>query len=378
MLDIIRGHMPISRVASGAWPRIDTRRRRSYVWKHSIVLDVLTSTARSELSNMNPTPSRRDVLRLAASYAAGAALAASGVAATGPGADATAQEFAAKNDDKQMLIIDCHAHIYGEDEKRYPTIEEPYRPPKGKGTIAHLRREMREAGVRYVTAIQTSTFYRWDNRFTADSARDNKEFMVGVVTLNPDDPKSPEQLEQYVRKYNVRGMRSIPAESGKLDDPGVDKLWATAERLGIVINALVNRDKRNEVETLVGRHPKLSVVIDHCLNLKAGPTLDATLEDMLALAKLPTVHAKLTFIPTGSAEPFPCRDMHDACREIIGAFGADRCVWGSDFPCELWCPKITYAQHLQIFTESLGLDQAAQAAILGKTAHRLWFQPRDN
>lgn len=271
------------------------------------------------------------------------------------------------------LIIDCHAHIYGEDETQYPTIAKPYRPPQGKGTVRHLKEEMQNAGVRFVTAIQTSTYYGFDNRFTADSARANSAFMAGVCTLDPDDPVSADRLEDFVRKSHVRGMRSIPAKSGRLDDPGVDKLWATAEKLDIVINALVSRDKRTEVEALARRHPKLRVVIDHCLNLKAGPELEPTLKDMVALAKLPNLHAKLTFIPTGSAEPFPCRDLHDACRTIIQAFGPDRCVWGSDFPCELWCPKVTYGQHLKIFTQELGLDQPTQKAILGATAQRLWF-----
>ena len=43
-------------------------------------------------------------------------------------------------EDEAPLIIDCHAHIYGEDEKKYPTVADPYRPPKGKGTVAHLCR----------------------------------------------------------------------------------------------------------------------------------------------------------------------------------------------------------------------------------------------
>jgi predicted TIM-barrel fold metal-dependent hydrolase len=271
------------------------------------------------------------------------------------------------------LIIDCHAHIYGEDEQKYPTIEKPYRPPAGKGTVTHLQQEMKAAGVRYVTAIQTSTFYRFDNRFTSDSARGNKDFMAGVVTLDPDDADSSRMLQRYVKFFNVRGMRSIPAKSGRLDDPGVERLWATAEELGIVINALVSREKRGEIETLAGRHPKLRVVIDHCLNLQAGQ-LEPTLADMVALSKLPNVYAKLTFIPTGSAEEFPCRDMHDACRTVIEAFGGERCVWGSDFPCELWCPKVSYAQHLRIFTHELGLDEATKKAVLGATAFQLWFQ----
>ena len=289
---------------------------------------------------------------------------------------ATTRGMPLQAEDKDLLIIDCHAHIYGEDEKKYPTIEKPYRPPQGKGTISHLQQEMKASGVRYVTAIQTSTFYKFDNRFTSDSARDNNDYMVGVVTLDPDNPSSPETLKKYVEQYNVRGMRSIPAQSGRLDDPGVDRLWAMAERLGIVINVLTNRDKRSEIERLVGRHPALNVVIDHCLNLRAGPDLKPTLKDVVALAKLPRVNAKCTFIPTGSADEYPCRDMHDACRTVIDAFGGDRCVWGSDFPCELWCPKVSYAQHLSIFTQELGLDEKTKRGVLGETARRLWLEQK--
>lgn len=103
---------------------------------------------------------------------------------------------------------------------------------------------------------------------------------------------------------------------------------------------------------------------------------EPALKDMVELAKLPRAHAKLSFIPTGSAQSFPCRDMHDACRVIIDAFGANRCIWGSDFPCELWCPKVSYAQHLKIFTHELGLDESTRIEVLGKTAHRLWFEPQ--
>jgi predicted TIM-barrel fold metal-dependent hydrolase len=243
------------------------------------------------------------------------------------------------------------------------------------GTVAHLRRELQSAGVGRVTAIHTSTYYRWDNRFTADSARDNSDVMVGICTLDPDDDKSPALLEQYVRDFNIRGMRSIPAQSGRLDDPGVDRLWKMAEELGIVINVLTNREKQSEIEALAGRHPKLRVVIDHCLNLRAGPELDPTLDAMRDLARIERAFAKLSFIPTGSSQQFPCRDMHAPCRAVIGFFGPERCVWGSDFPCQLWCPNVTYSQNLRILTHELGLDEAARRAILAETPRRLWFAP---
>ncbi len=272
-----------------------------------------------------------------------------------------------------MPTVDTHAHIYSPDERRYPPIEKPFRPAKGTGSLEHLRRESQANGVIAVCAIQTSTFYRFDNRYICDSAKANPTWVAGVCTLDPDDPHSPGLLAQYVRDYGLRGMRSIPARGGRLDHPGVRALWKTGLEQGIVINALIGRETAPQLHTLLKEFSALRVVLDHCLNVKAGPELEPTLTEVLRLAAYKNLHAKLTFIPTGSATGYPCADMHDACRRIINAYGPQRCIWGSDFPCELWCPKVSYAQHLRLFTHDLSLPDAARAAILGETARRLWF-----
>ncbi len=298
-------------------------------------------------------------------------LASSGAAAAGLAAAAFAEETPAET---APAVIDCHAHIYSDDEKLYPTIEKPYRPPAGKGTIAHLRQEMKAAGVRSAAAIHTFTFYGWDNRFTADACRENRDVMTGVCLLNPEDSNSPARLERYVKENNVRGLRFINNQkTGRLDEPGNNALLATCQRLGITACALTNRDSRPQLEVLAARYPKLSLVIDHCLNLAAGKDYEAILADMLALARIPTLHAKLSYVVTGSAEEYPFRDMHDSCRQIIAAYGAERCVWGSDFPCELWCPKASYARHLRVFTHELGLDEKMKRQILCDTPRRLGF-----
>ena len=272
-----------------------------------------------------------------------------------------------------MLIIDTHAHIYSPDEKRYPPIEKPLRPPAGKASVEDLQRESRANGVKAVCAIQTSTFYRFDNRYICDSARAHPDWIAGVCTLDPDDPHSPGLLQQFVRDYRIRGMRSIPAKNGQLNHAGVRALWKTGLEQGIVINVLIDRDKAPEADVLLKEFSGLRVVLDHCLNLKAGPDFQTILAEVLRLSRHKNLHAKLTFLPTGSTTGYPCADMHAACLKIIDAFGPERCVWGSDFPADLWTPKVSYAEHLKIFTEALSLKDAARAQILGETARRLWF-----
>ena len=280
-----------------------------------------------------------------------------------------------------MEIIDTHAHVYSEDLARYPLMPDPYLPPPGTGTAAHLRREMERNGVGRVVLVHTFTAYRWDNRLLADSTRELGEAATGVCALNPDDPASPDLLEDYFRNYGVRGLRVFPVGTGpeqtgprSFELPGHHRLWESCARLGMVVCALIHA---GEIETLKGylrRYPKLPVVLDHCANLAAADAPDGeNLHAVLSLAQFPNVFPKVTFVATGSKQPYPFGDTLPLAGRIIQEFGAGRCIWGSDFPTELWIPNTDYAGHLRLFTEELGLSAAEQAELLGGTARHLWF-----
>jgi L-fuconolactonase len=273
-----------------------------------------------------------------------------------------------------LLILDTHAHIYSEDEKRYPPVPKPLRPPGTTGSVASLERSLKANGVAGACIVQATTFYRWDNRFICDTAARTQRWTAAVCTLDPDDPHSPGLIKHFVQKYGIRALRSYPAKDGKLDNPAVAAQWKACGESGIAVNVLCNRDNADALARMLEKFPRQPVTIDHCLNLKAGADHDAILADLLRLAKYPNAHAKLSYLATGSAEPYPFRDMHDSCARIIRAFTPDRCVWGSDFPCELWTPKATYAQNLALFASELKMETAAREAILGKTARRLYFR----
>jgi len=283
-----------------------------------------------------------------------------------------------------MQITDAHAHIFDDDEQRYPILESARHRPPGIGIVPHLRVDMATAGVQRVVAIHTSMTYGFDNRLLANSARANTPWMVGVCTLHPEDPESPALLRTLVQGFNVRGMRSVPAGQPDrhldysvekhLDDPGVDALWTTAEDLGIVINVLIRLPLADELETMLQRHPNLPVVLDHCMFPRGSDGIQGeTIQKALHLARYPNLFAKLTWLVAGSDQPHPFADTHPLVRAVIDAYGPDRCVWGSDFPCEYYTPQVTYAQHLALFIQTLNLSDAEQEAILSATPGRLWF-----
>ena len=126
-------------------------------------------------------------------------------------------------------------------------------------------------------------------------------------------------------------------------------------------------------EKLLREFPDMIVGFDHCLDLKPGPLYEKKLSEMLRLSKYKNLYPKLDFISTGTEKGYPGDDLHDAVLKIIDAYGAERCVWGSNFPNVLWTPKVTYAEHLKIFTEALPLSEKDRAQVLGETAKRLWF-----
>ncbi len=275
-----------------------------------------------------------------------------------------------------MLIIDCHAHIYSFDEKKYPPRANPFRPPKFVGSVEHLHHVSQAAGVSAVRAIQAVTFYGYDNSYLIDSTRDHRDWICGVCTLDPDDARSPGLLRQYVRRYGVKSLRSIPSAKAKsFDDPGVRALWKVVVEEGITIDLFLMQFAMVEsASKMLAEFSKLTFGFCHCMDLKPGPNLARDLKAVLDLARFKNLYAKVDFIGTGTQHAYPCEDLHDAAMQVIRAYGAERCLWTSCYPNEIWTPKITYAEHLRIFTEALPLKDSERKLILGENARKIWFK----
>jgi predicted TIM-barrel fold metal-dependent hydrolase len=273
-----------------------------------------------------------------------------------------------------MPIVDTHAHIYHDDENEYPKIEQPFRPQIGVGTIEHLRKDVAQAGVERVVLVQTGSAYRWDNRLVGDVAAANSEWTVGVCNLDPAALQSVDKLEELVRDYNIKGLRLEPAGDLGFYHQGTVRLWEKVRELEAVVCAHIQSQHLGELAQLLESYPQVPVVLDHCAYPKGAEGVQSeTAVEVAKLARFPQLYGKLTFGVTGSDQEYPFADTQPLIRHFIKAFGPQRCMWGSDFPCEHWLKKATYSQHLALFKEGLGLSQMEQEAILQEAPLKLWF-----
>jgi len=90
-------------------------------------------------------------------------------------------------------------------------------------------------------------------------------------------------------------------------------------------------------------------------------------EGVLALARHRNLHAKISFYAERTAANAALG------RKIVAAFGPDRCMWGGNFPAELWHPRLSYADHLGFLREEICRSEAEREAILEATPMRVWF-----
>ena len=265
-----------------------------------------------------------------------------------------------------MFIVETHAHLYSEDETRYPTIPNPTRPPAGTGTIEHLLKAKAEAGVTHVVAVQTGSFYRWDNRLIADTVRAHRDWMAGVCNLQSDDPANPDAFARLAEEYGIRGFRlEPPPDGGPYDHPGAAAICERAREMDLVICAHIGSTNLPALCRLMDRFPEVSFVLDHC----AYPTVEdpSILQHVLALDRFPNIILKISFYPRRSAE------LVAMARQVIATFGPERCMWGGDFPAELWHPELTYAEHLQILMDEICRSDEERRTILDTTPMRIWF-----
>lgn len=272
-----------------------------------------------------------------------------------------------------MTIIDTHVHIWTHDGAS-PLASEATCPPVYNAHPEPLLQLMQANGVESAVLVQYIG-YRWDNTYVAQALKARPDKFMAVCRVDPEDPAAPEQLSYWTEVHGFRGVRLSPEPDARGDwfaGPLMEPLFRQAADLEVPVVILTKPSRLPELVNILEQVPNVVVVIDHFADSVDGG--DLSLEILSTLAEHPRVFLKTGHIWMHSAQGYPWHDTLTWIQRLCEVFGAERIVWGSDWPFSLH--RATYSQSLSCLRDATDVFSEEDLAwILGGTALRLWPFP---
>jgi L-fuconolactonase len=221
---------------------------------------------------------------------------------------------------------------------------------------------------------------QFDNRYLLECARTYADRLYAVVLVDAGRADAVEQLLQLADQ-GAHGIRLRPTDRS----PGDDALaiWRQAETLGLPISCAGNLESFGDpaFAQVVEAVPNVPIIIEHLgsANLPDGEGAPYPLRRrVFELARYPNVAIK--FHGLGEicprAQPFPQlfpfeRTPLELFDLAYATFGAERMLWGSDFPPV--SGREGYTNALQWPQDHFAaLPAPDQAALFGGTAQRIY------
>jgi predicted TIM-barrel fold metal-dependent hydrolase len=276
-------------------------------------------------------------------------------------------------------VVDSHLHVWDRTAAGLdPGPMEVGYSPQATASVELFMDYMDEAGVDRAVFVQP-WFYHWDNGYMVSCLRRFPDRFRGVCVIDPRGRKAPAELRRW-RDQGVTGIRLRPLRAGERPGRGpwlaADEtlpLWEALAETGTIACVLHGGADLGRLVPVLERFPSLRIVVDHLNNpVPANGLGQPAFRALLDLARHPQVHVKLSGFHHWSGERYPYRDSLPFVEAAVRAFGAARCMWGSDFPHVLAGCGYVRSRHL-LAREATFLSKEELALVMGGTADRLWF-----
>ena len=291
-----------------------------------------------------------------------------------------------------MKIVDAHHHIWRQTDLPWllgptqPRIFGPYDAIKRDYPIAEYQRDIDGTGVEASVYVQANWAPNWFADEVAwvseQSARSGwPHGIVGYCDMLQRDARR--DLDKLARFPLMRGVRQQLhwhrnplyrfAKSPDLArNPVLHRNVAALADYGWSFDLQIFPEQTNAAMTLVDACPRVDFVLQHAGMLEdlSGDGRDYWRRNMGELSKRANVYAKLsafgTFIHRNDADHIAWM-----IRETVAQFGADRCLYGSNYPIEkLWTG---YGDLIGAFRAGAAyLPEREQAMIFGGTARKVY------
>ncbi len=237
-------------------------------------------------------------------------------------------------------IIDTHIHLFDPTRPQgAPYSGAPGTGPPQPALPPRYRALASPLGIVGAMKIEASPWVE-DNLWVLEVA-ERDTIVVGVVgNLEPGKPDFAEMLGRYHKNPLFRGIRygnlwgrDITSEAG--NPAFIDGLRLLAQADLVLDTANPRVDLLEAIVRVTDKVPDLRVVLDHLPSLDPTPQNRSAYDAALAeLRQRPQIYVKLSAVihrvnGKVSTELAPYRDRLD---HLMTTFGADRILFGSDWP----------------------------------------------
>lgn len=288
-----------------------------------------------------------------------------------------------------VIHIDAHVHLFDRAD-RVPRGSDDLVPVDREARLTDLRDRLASAGVAGAVLVPLDV---QDEPVRTALESLSEPFAAVAVASEADQGRSGADAVSAVRDrrevFPFSGLRTMWLGDPKRslsESPMLPVLeWLASE--GVAMWSYLPPDQvllLDELGTLV---PDLSVVLNHLgvaphsmrVDGHRRPHFDHALpgsevERIARLARHPQFHLMFSGHYALSALEHPYPDLRAAGERLVAEFGADRTLWGSDWP---WIDEVPgYPATRDVLDTSLpGLSDAERDQILGGTVSRLLHLP---
>ena len=253
----------------------------------------------------------------------------------------------------------------------------PIRRPFGPEDLEPL---LAPNGVDRTILVQTRSSLDETREFLATAA--HHDFIAGVVgwvDLTGDVPAQLTRLRDGpggAKLVGIRHQAHDEADPEWLGRKDVRRGIAAVGAGGLAYDILVRSRELPAALALVRDNPEMRFVIDHIAKPPiATGAIDEWSQRLSPLGAFPNVFIKLSGMVTEADwKHWTVRDIAPYVRRVLGWFGPERCVFGSDWPVCL--VAASYAQVIDVCGQAIGdLPAADRERIFGTSAAQLYRLP---
>jgi L-fuconolactonase len=277
------------------------------------------------------------------------------------------------------VVIDAHQHFWriGEHDCAWPTpdLAKIYR----HFMPVDLEPLTEAAGVTGTVLVQSQAS-DLDTDFLLRVANETSlvKAVVGWVDLS--SPSAVARIQHVAAHPKMRGLRpmlqNLPQDNWILS-AGLEPAIAAMQACNLSFDALVRVHQLPYLHTFAKRHANLPMVVDHAAKPDIAASEFAEWSSGLAdMAKLPQVFCKLSGLLTEANVQQGLAQLRPYVVHLYHLFGAERLMWGSDWPVLTLAPNSVYAHYggwLALAKQLLPIASARELeAIFGLTATRFY------